>query len=86
MDLSLSIAIGSSVQVGLFVAPFLVLLSYAVAHTAMDLAFNGGLRVLAVSASAHEVSRRFARAPRCTLRTNTPIILPRAVEGGEGSQ
>jgi Ca2+:H+ antiporter len=31
MDLSLSIAIGSSVQVALFVAPVLVLLSYAVA-------------------------------------------------------
>ncbi len=43
MDLSLSIAIGSSVLVSLFVAPFLVLLSYAVAPTPMDLAFNGGL-------------------------------------------
>jgi Ca2+:H+ antiporter len=43
MDLSLSIAIGSSVQVALFVAPLLVLLSYAVAATPMDLAFNGGL-------------------------------------------
>ncbi len=47
MDLSLSIAIGSSVQVALFVAPFLVLLSYAVAPAPMDLAFAGGL-VLAV--------------------------------------
>jgi Ca2+:H+ antiporter len=43
MDLSLSIAIGSSVQVALFVAPFLVLLSYGVAGTPMDLAFSGGL-------------------------------------------
>jgi Ca2+:H+ antiporter len=43
MDLSLSIAIGSSVQVALFVAPFLVLLSYAVAPQPMDLAFSGGL-------------------------------------------
>ncbi len=43
MDLSLSIAIGSSVQVSLFVAPFLVLLSYAVAPAPMDLAFGGGL-------------------------------------------
>ena len=43
MDLSLSIAIGSSVQVALFVAPFLVLLSYAVAPLPMDLAFSGGL-------------------------------------------
>jgi Ca2+:H+ antiporter len=43
MDLSLSIAIGSSVQVALFVAPFLVLLSYAFAGAPMDLAFSGAL-------------------------------------------
>jgi len=43
MELSLSIAIGSSVQVALFVAPFLVLLSYAIAPAPMDLAFSGGL-------------------------------------------
>jgi Ca2+:H+ antiporter len=43
MELSLSIAIGSSVQVALFVAPFLVLLSCAVAPAPMDLAFSGGL-------------------------------------------
>lgn len=43
MDLSLSIAIGASVQVALFVAPFLVLLSYVVAPAPMDLAFAGGL-------------------------------------------
>jgi Ca2+:H+ antiporter len=51
MDLSLSIAIGSSVQVALFVAPFLVLLSYAIAAQPMDLAFSGGL-VLSVLLSA----------------------------------
>ena len=43
MDLSLSIAIGSSVQVALFVAPFLVLASLFVGPTPMDLAFSGGL-------------------------------------------
>jgi Ca2+:H+ antiporter len=43
MDLSLSIAIGSSVQVALFVAPLLVLVSYAVGPRPMDLAFSGGL-------------------------------------------
>jgi Ca2+:H+ antiporter len=43
MDLSLSIAIGSSVQVALFVAPLLVLLSYAMGPRPMDLAFPGGL-------------------------------------------
>lgn len=43
MDLSLSIAIGSSVQVALFVAPVLVLASFVVGSTPMDLAFPTGL-------------------------------------------
>jgi Ca2+:H+ antiporter len=43
MDLSLSIAIGSSVQVALFVAPLLVLASLAVGPAPMDLAFGGGM-------------------------------------------
>jgi Ca2+:H+ antiporter len=43
MDLSLSIAIGSSVQVALFVAPLLVLASYLLGPAPMDLAFTGGL-------------------------------------------
>jgi Ca2+:H+ antiporter len=40
MDLSLGIAIGSSVQVALFVAPVLVLLSYLIAPRPMDLVFS----------------------------------------------
>ena len=47
MDLSLSIAIGSSVQVALFVAPVLVLVSLFLGPAPMDLAFPAGL-VLAV--------------------------------------
>jgi Ca2+:H+ antiporter len=47
MDLSLGIAMGSSVQIALFVAPFLVLLSYAVAPAPMDLIFSIG-EILAV--------------------------------------
>jgi Ca2+:H+ antiporter len=43
MDLSLSIAIGSSVQVALFVAPVLVLASLFVGPAPMDLAFPPGL-------------------------------------------
>lgn len=43
MDLSLSIAIGSGVQVALFVAPLLVLLSLFVGPKPMDLVFSGGL-------------------------------------------
>jgi Ca2+:H+ antiporter len=40
MDLSLSIAIGSSIQIALFVAPLLVLLSYVIAPTPMNLVFT----------------------------------------------
>jgi Ca2+:H+ antiporter len=43
MELSLSIAIGSSVQVALFVAPLLVLLSLVLGPMPMDLALPGGL-------------------------------------------
>jgi Ca2+:H+ antiporter len=43
MDLSLSIAIGSSVQVALFVAPLLVLVSLFLGPAPMDLAFPVGL-------------------------------------------
>jgi Ca2+:H+ antiporter len=43
MDLALSIAIGSSVQVALFVAPVLMLLSLALGPQPMDLAFAPGL-------------------------------------------
>ncbi|NIX77328.1 calcium/proton exchanger [Microvirga terricola] len=43
MDLSLSIAIGSSVQVALFVAPILVLVSLVIGPTPMDLTFPAGM-------------------------------------------
>ena len=43
MDLSLSIAIGSSIQVALFVAPALVLASLFIGPAPMDLAFPAGL-------------------------------------------
>ena len=45
MDLSLSIAIGSSVQMALFVAPVLVLVSYFLGPAPMNLAFRAGLVV-----------------------------------------
>jgi Ca2+:H+ antiporter len=51
MDLSLSIAVGSSIQVALFVAPLLVLLSYAVGPSPMDLVFTPA-EVLAVVVTA----------------------------------
>jgi Ca2+:H+ antiporter len=43
MDLSLSIAIGSSVQVALFVAPLLVFASLFIGPSLLDLAFPTGL-------------------------------------------
>lgn len=43
MDLSMSIAIGSSVQVALFVAPLLVLASLVIGPEPMDLLFSTGL-------------------------------------------
>ena len=46
MDLSLSIAIGSSVQIALFVAPVLVLASLFLGPLPMDLAFPAGLVLL----------------------------------------
>ena len=47
MDLSVSIAIGSSIQIALFVAPVLVLVSYLVAPAPLDLVFSPA-EVLAV--------------------------------------
>ncbi len=40
MDLSLGIALGSSIQIALFVAPFLVLVSYFIAPQPLELSFN----------------------------------------------
>jgi Ca2+:H+ antiporter len=50
MDLSIAIAVGSSVQVALFVAPVLVLLSYVIGPRPMDLVFTPA-EVLAVGLS-----------------------------------
>lgn len=50
MDIAINIAVGSSIQVALFVAPALVLLSYVIAPRPMDLIFTP-LEVLAVAVS-----------------------------------
>jgi Ca2+:H+ antiporter len=60
MDLSLAIALGSSVQIALFVAPFLVLLSHAIAPARMDLVFTIGEIIavmLAVSIAGNVMNR-----------------------------
>jgi Ca2+:H+ antiporter len=50
MDAAITIAVGSSIQVALFVAPVLVFLSYLIAPTPMDLRFTT-LEVVAVGLS-----------------------------------
>jgi Ca2+:H+ antiporter len=59
MDLSLGIALGSSIQIALFVAPVLLLASYVVGPRPMDLVFTP-MEVLAVFLAviiANEISR-----------------------------
>jgi Ca2+:H+ antiporter len=51
MDAAINIAVGSSIQIALFVAPLLVFLSYFIAPRPMDLIFTQ-FEVLAVIASA----------------------------------
>jgi Ca2+:H+ antiporter len=60
MDAAIGIAVGSSTQIALFVAPVLLLLSYAIAPAPMDLLFTVfevvavGLAVLTISSIAHD--------------------------------
>ena len=55
MDLALNIAIGSSIQIALFVAPVLVFISYAMPRGPMDLRFSA-FEVLAVGVSVGVVN------------------------------
>ncbi|MHB1223482.1 MAG: calcium/proton exchanger [Gemmatimonadaceae bacterium] len=55
MDAAVTIAVGSSIQVALFVAPVLVFLSYVIAPQPMDLRFTT-LEVVAVGLSAWIIS------------------------------
>ena len=50
LDLSVSIALGSSAQIALFVAPVMVLASYAIAPAPMDLQFWPGVVVMVLLA------------------------------------
>ena len=60
MDAAIGIAVGSSTQIALFVAPALVFLSYAIAPQPMDLLFTTfelvaiGLSVLSIAFIAHD--------------------------------
>jgi Ca2+:H+ antiporter len=51
LDLSVGIALGSAAQIALFVAPVLVLLSYAIGPTPMDLQFWPGAVVMVLIAT-----------------------------------
>jgi Ca2+:H+ antiporter len=55
LDLSVGIALGSSSQIALFVAPVLILLSFAIAPSPLDLNFGGG-QVLMVLLTTMTVS------------------------------
>ena len=55
MDLALNIAIGSSMQIALFVAPVLVFASYALASRPMDLLFTP-LEIIAIAVSVAVVA------------------------------
>ena len=48
LDLSIGVALGSAAQIALFVAPVLVLVSYAVAPQPMQLVFGGGQVLLVI--------------------------------------
>ena len=56
LDLTVSIAVGSSAQVGLLLAPLVVLVSFAIGPSPMAMVFNGyelaALALAAVSAAA----------------------------------
>jgi Ca2+:H+ antiporter len=60
MEAAISIAVGSSTQIALFVAPVLVFLSYVLAPEPMDLVFSTfeivavGLSVLSIAFIAHD--------------------------------
>jgi Ca2+:H+ antiporter len=60
MDAAIGIAVGSSTQIALFVAPVLVFLSYVVGPAPMDLLFTTfelvaiGISVLSISFIAHD--------------------------------
>jgi Ca2+:H+ antiporter len=55
MNLVLTVAVGSSIQVALFTAPILVLVSYGLGHP-MNLVFDNPLELVAVASVAFTVN------------------------------
>jgi len=77
MDLSIGIAMGSSVQIALFVAPVLVLLSYVLAPSPMDLNF-GGAQVLFVLLTTLAVAMVTATG-RCAWYSGVQLLAVYAI-------
>jgi calcium/proton exchanger cax len=63
IDLSLSIAIGSSVQVALFVAPVLVFASLIIGLATLDLAFPAGLVLMVLLSGSSLLRWRVTAGP-----------------------
>ena len=64
MDLALSIAMGSSIQVALFVAPVLLLTSIFLGPDQMDLAFTAGLVLMVLLPRSSRLRGRWRRSVR----------------------
>ena len=77
MDAAIAIAVGSSTQIALFVAPALVFLSYLIAPTPMDLLFTTfeivaiGLAVLSIAFIAHDAPTSAPDSLRRALSSTT---------------
>ena len=79
MDLSFGIAMGSSTQIALFVAPLLVFLSYFMAPQPMDLVFTRG-EILAVIVAETTSDTSWNRpSPRLQTSVRQPSRAPIAL-------
>ena len=78
LDLSVGIALGSASQIALFVAPVLVLLSYVIGPTPMDLQFWPGAVVMMLIAS---LTASLVTNPTTTSRSAGYFVLPHNYPG-----
>ena len=75
MDTAIAIAVGSSTQIALFVAPALVFLSYLIAPEPMDLLFTTyelvaiALSVFSIAFIAHDGETNWMKASSCSRST-----------------
>jgi Ca2+:H+ antiporter len=76
MDLTISIAVGSAAQVGMFLAPLVVLLSFLIGPAPMAIVFNG--YELAALALAALLAAALTARGRSTWRSGVALIAPYA--------